>query len=681
MSVPASAVRRHEELAQALLHHDYLYYVLAEPTISDQEYDGLMRELEQIESQYPSLRTDISPTQRVGGVVTREFPTVVHDVPMLSLANTYNENDVREFHRRVMEILGTESVSYYVELKIDGVALAVRYREGVIERAATRGDGTQGDDISANARTIRSLPLRLRREAEFPASMEARGEVVMFKKDFLRMNEDRESAGEKIFANPRNSTAGTLKMQDSSIVAQRSLHVFMYSLIGNTPGISSQEAAMNFLERCGFVVSPHAQVCRSIEEVLDFWRYWEGHRDELPFEIDGVVVKVNDFNQQSELGAIAKSPRWAIAFKFSARQAITVLEDIIYQVGRTGTITPVAALRPVHLAGSTISRATLHNEDFITGLGLRIGDTVTIEKGGDVIPKVTGFDEQLRPQDATEFHFITHCPVCGTALVRPDGEAGWFCENVECPAQVRGRIAHFASRNAMDIEGLGEAVVDVLVEQGFLQSYADLFSLHARRAELIDLDRFGEKSVTNLLFSIEACKMRSFDRVLHALGIRFVGETVARILAQHIRSFTELIDVDPGRIKGIDGIGPRIAESVHRFFSDDRTRELVHRLIQAGVASEMPKMGISESLPYFSGKTFVLTGTLNRFTREEAKTLIERFGGKVTGTVSKKTDMLLAGADSGSKLEKAVSLGVAVIDEIEFILHIPETMRTSEEIV
>ncbi len=681
MSVPSSVERRHDEIAEAIRHHDYLYYTLAQPEISDQDYDALMRELERIEIEHPSLRTDDSPTQRVGGGITREFPTVTHDVPMLSLTNTYNEDDVRDFHRRVVESLGVDAVDYHAELKIDGVALAVRYRDGLFERAATRGDGIQGDEVSTNARTIRSLPLRLRKVAALPTLIEARGEVVMYKEDFIRLNEDREAAGEKLFANPRNSTAGTLKLQDSSIVAQRNLRVYMYSLIGDVPGVASQSDAMAYLKRAGFPVSPHARVCGSIEEVLDYWRHWQEHRDTLPFEIDGVVVKVNDLDRQASLGAVAKSPRWAIAFKFAARQTTTVLEDIIFQVGRMGTITPVAILRPVHLAGSTISRATLHNEDFITDLDLRIGDVVTIEKGGDVIPKVTAVDVLQRPAGAGAFHFISACPACGTALVRPQGEAAWFCENVECPAQVRGRIAHFASRNAMDIEGLGEAVVDVLVDQGFIHSYADLFSLHARREELVRIERFGEKSVSNLLDSIEACKSRPFDRVLHGLGIRFVGQSVARILARCFRSFDALVAAEVERIAAVDGIGPGIAASVFRFFHDQRTLELVHRLREHGVTAAVADEPSVLTLPFFAGKSFVLTGTLRRYTRDQAKELIERFGGKVTGSVSRKTDIVLAGTEAGSKLEKAAALGVTVIDESEFIMQLPESSITSEDVV
>lgn len=676
MSVHSTEARRHLELAEAIRHHDYLYYTLAAPEISDAEYDAMMRELEELERRSPELRTTDSPTQRVGGAITREFPTVAHDVPMLSLANTYDETEVRDFHRRVCENLETDSVEYHVELKIDGVALAVRYRDGVFERAATRGDGTQGDDISANARTIRSLPLRLRGD-RFPAQIEARGEVVMYKEDFLRLNEDREAAGEKLFANPRNSTAGTLKLQDSSIVASRGLHFFAYSLIGDAAGVTSQSEAMAWLRQAGFPVSPHAKVCPAIEDVIDFWRYWEEHRDTLPFDIDGVVVKVNELRRQAQLGTVAKSPRWAIAFKFAARQASTLLENIVFQVGRMGTITPVAALRPVHLAGSTISRATLHNEDFIRELGLRLGDTVTIEKGGDVIPKVTAVDLTQRPEKAEEFHFITSCPACGTGLVRPEGEAAWFCENMECPAQVRARIEHFASRSAMDIEGLGEAVVDVLVERGFVRSYADLYALDAQRDALVQIDRFGEKSVTNLLAGIEASKSRSFDRVLHALGIRFVGQGVARLLAMHFRSFARMMDAEPAEMLTIDGVGPRIAESVRRFFQDSHTRELVRRLVSCGVTSEMPEHAESERLPFFEGRTFVLTGALSRFTRDQAKDIIERHGGKVTGSVSKKTDMVLAGEDAGSKLEKAVALGVPLLTEEEFMMQLPETEKPS----
>lgn len=674
MAVPEHIRDRHAALSEEILAHDYRYYVLAEPTITDAAYDRLFRELQELEESHPELRTAHSPTQRVGGDVTRDFPTVTHDVPMLSLANTYDEDEVRDFHRRVTELLSVSQLRYHVELKLDGVALSVRYRDGGFDRAATRGDGTQGDDISANARTIRSLPLRLRAENRVPESLEVRGEVVMHKKDFAALNREREDAGEKLFANPRNSTAGTLKMQDSAVVARRRLHAYMYGLIGSVASVPSQEAAMAFLRRCGFSVTPHAEVCESIDEVIDYWRRWEEKRDELPYEIDGVVVKVDDFRQQEELGSVARSPRWAIAFKFRARQAQTVLERIDVQVGRMGTITPVAHLIPVPLSGSTISRATLHNEDFIRELDLHIGDTVRIEKGGDVIPKVTGVVPELRPADAAPYRFPTHCPACGSTLQRPDGEAAWFCENLRCPAQMRGRIEHFASRGAMDIEGLGEAVVDVLVDRGLVTTYADLYALSERREEIEALDRFGKKSVDNLLAGIEESKTRSLDRVIHALGIRFVGQSVARLLATHFRSLEALERADEEALLAVEGIGPRIAETVMRFFHDEETRTLVHRLTAAGVTDAMENTQ-EAGHPFFTGRTFVLTGTLARMTRDEARAHIERRGGKVTGSVSKKTDVVIAGEAAGSKLEKARRLDVPVMEEDAFLEQLTESKQ------
>ena len=672
MAVPDEPRTRHATLSEEILQHDYRYYVLADPRISDAAYDALLRELQDIEAEHPELRTPQSPTQRVGGSITREFPTVAHDVPMLSLANTYDEEEVRDFHRRVTELLGIEQFRYHVELKLDGVALSVRYRDGNFDRAATRGDGTEGDDISANARTIRSLPLRLRTEAPSPAELEVRGEVVMHKSDFAALNREREESGEKLFANPRNSTAGTLKLQDSSVVARRRLHVYMYSLIGSVPEVSTQHASLEFMRHCGFAVNPHTRRCESIDEVIDFWRTWQEKRDALPYEIDGIVVKVDDFRQQEELGNVARSPRWAIAFKFAARQARTVLERIEVQVGRMGTITPVAHLQPVPLSGSTISRATLHNEDFIRELDLRLGDTVIIEKGGDVIPKVTAVVREERPADAPPFSFPNDCPVCGSVLQRPEGEASWFCENLRCPAQIRGRIEHFASRGAMDIEGLGEAVIDALVEQGFIATYADLYALSVHREKLESLERFGSKSVDNLLAGIEQSKSRTLDRVIHSLGIRYVGQTVARILAGHFRSLSALEAAEEDDLVRIDGIGPRIASSVIRFFQNDETRSLVHRLHDAGVTAESDTV-VGEDHPFFTNRIFVLTGTLAQMTRDEARAHIERFGGKVTGSVSKKTDVVVAGDAAGSKLDKAQRLGIAIIDEDSFLAQLPES--------
>lgn len=671
MSVPAAIRDQHTRLAEELREHDYRYYVLADPLISDEEYDRKMRELQDLEEQHPELRTPNSPTQRVGGSVTKEFPTVTHDIPMLSLANTYDEEEVHDFHRRMTQELGREDIAYHVELKLDGVALSVRYRDGALVRGATRGDGTQGDDITTNVKTIRSIPLRLREDADPPAQLEARGEVLMYKEDFRLLNERREERGEKLFANPRNSTAGTLKLQDSAVVAQRNLRAFMYSLPGTIDGVDTQHEALEYLRRCGFAVNPHRRVCASINDVIDFWREWEHKRDSLPYEIDGVVVKLNELREQAELGSVAKSPRWAIAFKFSGRTANTVLKDITFQVGRMGTVTPVAELEPVHLAGSTISRATLHNEDFISEMDLRIGDHVVIEKGGDVIPKVTDVLLSERPEDTTPFHFISRCPECGSELARPEGEAAWFCENAECPAQVRGRIEHFAARNAMDIEGLGEAVIDVLVTKELISSYADLYDLGKQREELESLERFGKKSVDNLLENIDQSKLRPLERVIHAIGMRYVGQTVSRLLAEEFRSLEAIEQAGREDLERIEGIGPRIADSVIAFFQEEHNRRLIGRLIDAGVTHTREER-CDTRLPFFEGRTFVLTGSLSRYSRDEARDLIERAGGKVTGSVSNKTDAVIAGAEAGSKLARARNLGIDVIEEDEFIEHISE---------
>ena len=668
MSIPEAARARYAELVARIFQHDHLYYVLADPEISDEAYDALLRELVDLERDYPELRTDNSPSQRVGGFVTRDFPTVTHDTPMLSLANSYSGDEVRDFHRRVSEALERDDIAYHAELKLDGVAISLRYRDGALERAATRGDGIQGDEITCNARTIRSLPLQVR-GGEAPAVFEVRGEVVMFKADFARINEEREAAGEKLFANPRNSAAGTLKMQDSAIVAKRNLHVFVYALTSRIDGVADQAAALAWLRTHGFPVNPHSVVCKNIDEVLAFCDNMELQRDALPYDIDGVVIKVNGLRQQEQLGSIAKSPRWAIAYKFASRQATTVLRGITFQVGRMGTVTPVAELVPVLLAGSTISRATLHNEDFIRELDLRTNDTVTVEKGGDVIPKVTAVDLSTRKEDSEPFTFATLCPACATPLLRPQGQAAWFCENQACPAQVRARIAHFADRTAMDIEGLGEAVVDVLVEQGLVSTVADLYDLADHRAQLEAIERFGKKSVDYLLAGIERSLSRPFDRVLHAIGIRFVGQGVARILAENFPSFDALAAASAEELQRVEGIGPRIAESVRAFFQNEESADMIARLTAAGVTSQGEARHI-EQHPFFAGKTFVVTGTLQRYTRDEAKAIIERLGGKVAGSVSKKTSAVLAGEAAGSKLEKAQALGIKIIDEDEFVSHI-----------
>jgi DNA ligase (NAD+) len=671
MAVPAAIRADHARLCSDIFRHDHRYYVLADPEISDAAYDALMRELLELEARHPELRAPDSPSQRVGGSITKEFPAVAHRTPMLSLSNTYSDEELLDFHRRVIDAAGSDEVTYHAELKLDGIAISLLYEQGSLTRGATRGDGTQGDDITANIRTIRSLPLRLLEPPSAYASFEVRGEAFMLKDDFQRMNEERARLGEKLFANPRNSTAGTLKLQDSSVVASRRIQFSCYTFapIGEPP--SSQHASLELLRSLGFPVNPHSRVCPSIDEVRRYCEEWESRRDTLPYEIDGVVVKVDDIGLQARIGAVAKSPRWAVAYKFTARQATTTLRGITFQVGRQGTITPVAELDPVPLGGSTVSRATLHNEEYITTLDLRVGDSVVVEKGGDVIPKISGVVLEKRDPHAAVFRFISECPSCGSPLVRPEGEAAWFCENPSCPEQVRGRIEHFAARGAMDIEGLGEAVVDVLVENGFIHSFADLYSLHGRREELEELERFGKKSVARLLESIERSKSQPLERVIFAVGIHFVGQEVAKLLVRRLPSLDMLEQATPEAMQEIPGIGPRIAESVARFFAEPHSRALVRRLAEAGVTSEAEIEEAPAFLPFFEGRTFVLTGALQRRGRDEARAMIERYGGKVSGSVSKKTDYVIAGEAAGSKLEKAAALGVRILTEDEFEAQLP----------
>jgi DNA ligase (NAD+) len=658
-------IERVEELRRQIREHDYRYYVLAEPIISDFEYDMLMRELIELERQYPELVTPDSPTQRVGGAPTKEFPTVTHPVPMLSLNNAFTIEEIRDFDRRVAELLEGEKYRYVAELKFDGVAVRLKYENGILVLGATRGDGVQGDDITNNIKTIRSIPLRLINPDEKFLNIEVRGEVYMNKVDFEKLNEERERLGEKIFANPRNATAGTLKLQDPKLVAQRPLRFFAYYLMAEGVELESHYENLQILKRLGFPVCEHVKLCESIDEVIEFWRYWEERRDELPYEIDGIVVKVDSIRQQEILGAIAKSPRWAIAFKFTPRQAQTKLLGITLQVGRVGTITPVAELQPVPLGGVIITRATLHNEDYIKEKDIRVGDTVIVERSGEVIPKIVGVVLEKRPPDAVPFVFPKNCPVCGGPIERPAGEANYYCENPECPAQVRARIEHFASRGAMDIEGLGEAIVDKLVTLGFLKNYADIYDLHKHKAKLVRIEGFGEKSVQNLLNSIENSKKQPFHRVLYALGIRYVGSETAKLLADAFGSIDKLMNASVERISSVYGIGPRIAESVYKFFHDERNLELIKRLKEAGLNFEVkPEEKAKKKL---AGKTFVFTGTLKNFTREEAKEKVEELGGKVSNSVSRKTDYVVVGENPGSKYDKARQLGVKIITEEEFL--------------
>lgn len=665
MSANPATIKHVEALRTKLREHDYRYYVLAQPSIADEEYDRLIRELQELEAKYPEIASPDSPTQRVGGQPTKEFATVSHAVPMLSLSNTYNEEEVQDFDRRVRSLLGKEPFKYVCELKFDGVAVSLVYRDGLIARGATRGDGVQGDEITQNLKTIRSIPLRVFGKKRGLTDFEVRGEVYMEREDFRRMNEERELAGEKTFINPRNSAAGTLKLQDPKIVAMRPLRFVAYYLRAERFELQSHANNLQLLRELGFPVSGHARLCRSIGEVTAYWKEWEDRREELPYDIDGVVVKVDLLRQQERLGAIAKSPRWAIAFKFAARKATTRLKGITLQVGRVGTITPVAELEPVFVGGSTVSRATLHNEDYIRELDIRVGDAVVVEKGGDVIPKVSAVLAEQRRAGSKRFVMPKTCPVCGSNIFRPPEEANYYCENSECPAQVKGRIEHFAHRGAMDIEGLGEAIVDQLVGLGLVRNFTDLYALTGKKKQLVALDRWGKKSVENLLNAIEESKKKPFARVLFAMGIRHVGAGVARLVVVHFPSIDSIMDASKEELEQVQGIGPRIAESIVRFFAESHNRKIVRKLREAKVQlEEKQKRGAGNSS--LAGKTFVLTGTLAGFSREEAKQKIEELGGKVTLSVSKKTDYVVVGEEAGSKLDKANELGIRTLDEAAF---------------
>ncbi len=669
MKTPAKPIRdRVQKLHDELHRHDYLYYVLAQPEISDEKYDAMMRELQSIEAEYPGVRTPDSPTQRVGGNPTKEFPTVTHEVQMLSLANTYSEEEIRDFDRRVKSLLKEQKFHYVCELKFDGVSLSLSYGDGMLRRGATRGDGVQGDDITNNVKTIRTVPLRISPKEKTLLNCEVRGEVVMFRADFQKMNEERERAGEKTFINPRNSAAGTLKMQDPKIVASRPLRFFAYALRSPKAALQSHYDNLQLLRNMGFLIDNHAKRCRDVEEVISHWKYWEEKRETLPFDIDGVVVKVDALEQQEKLGAIAKSPRWAIACKFTSRSAETVLNDIRLQVGRIGTITPVAELQPVFIGGTTVSRASLYNEDYIRELDIRVGDTVVVERGGDVIPKITSVVKGKRPRSAKPFAFPKKCPECGSPLQRSEEEANYFCDNYECPMQIRGRLLHWASRGAMDIQKLGEAVVDQLVELGFVKNVADLYDLHTYRKQLTELERWGEKSAQNLLDGIEQSKQKPYPRVLYALGIRHVGSGVVSLLCDAFPSLDLLKKASHDELLEVHEIGPRIAESVVAFFKDKQHLQILHRLEKAGIRFSVDKQKMQKGP--LSGKTFVLTGTLSSLTRDEAKEKLEALGGKVASSVSKQVHVLIVGEDAGSKLDKAKHLGIEIWDEKKFLSNI-----------
>ena len=661
--------QRINELRELICRYDYEYYILAQPTISDFEYDRLFSELLQLEKEHPQLITPDSPTQRVGSDLSNDFKSVQHKIPMLSLSNTYSEEELLEFDRRVREGLPEgEKPEYVCELKIDGVSVSLKYKNGKFETAATRGDGTTGEEITNNVKTIKSVPLSINKNLSRKINLkeiEVRGEIYMETEAFRKMNEERELNGEKTFANPRNSSAGTIKLLDPQAVAKRPLQIFVYYLFAENETLSFHEENLRLMKEMGFRVNPNFKLCGNINEVMDYCRYWEEKKDDLPYEIDGVVLKVNSLKHQRILGSIAKSPRWAVAFKFKAKQAKTKLHKITWQVGRTGTLTPVAELEPVPLAGSTISRATLHNIDEIKRKDIREDDIVIIEKGGDVIPKVVAVDLEARPKNSEEVKIPVKCPVCGSKLFQPENEVAIYCDNNSCPAQVKGRLSHFAARGAMDIEGLGESLINLFVDLNFLTDCTDIYRLKEKREELINIERLGEKSVDNLLSSIEKSKERPFDRVLFAIGIRYVGSGAAKKLAEHLGNIEKLIEASEEQIEEIHEIGPSISKSVKRFFADKNNIRIIEKLKASGINFSAGEKKIESDR--LKGKTFVLTGTLSSMSREEAKEKIILHGGMVTSSVSKNTDFVAAGENPGSKFEKAQKLGIKIISEEELL--------------
>jgi DNA ligase (NAD+) len=668
----SKAVRQQvDKLREEIRRHEHLYYVLDQPEITDAEYDALVNRLKKLEAESPELITPDSPTQRVGGKPREGFVEVRHSVPLQSLDNAYSEEELREFDRRVRGGVGRESVDYVAELKLDGMSMAVIYKDRLLRTAVTRGDGTVGEDVTQNARTIRSLPLSLPAaalaKAKLSEDLEVRGEVLLHRKAFERLNRDRERAGLSQFANPRNAAAGSIRMLEPSVVSERRLDYSCYALFVNRRvPVESQEEILTALAKLGFKVNPNWKHCKNLKEALDYCAHWESKRDTLPYEIDGVVIKVNSIALQQELGSTAKAPRWAIAYKYAARQATTTVNDIIVQVGRTGALTPVAVLEPVALGGVTVSRSTLHNEDEIRRLGLEIGDTVIVERGGDVIPKVVRVDTAARAKHRRAlrpFQMPAHCPVCGGHVVREEGEVAWRCINTNCPAKLKESILHFAARKAMNIDGLGEVLVDQLVDGKLVTDLADIYQL--TEEQLVALERMGTKSARNLLDEIRGSKQNGLDRLIFALGIRFVGERTATLLADHFGTLDKLAGASPEELEAVFEVGPKVAESIHAFFDEPRNQKLIERLRKEGLRLEQERKTPRQTT--LAGKVFVLTGTLQQMTRDEAKQQIEQVGGRVTGSVSKKTDYVVAGADPGSKLDKARALGVAVIDEKELL--------------
>jgi DNA ligase (NAD+) len=666
----AQAKLQIDELTASLKEHNYRYYVLSEPTITDLEFDRLLKQLEYLESQFPELAHADSPTRVVGGGVLNEFQTVKHRRRMLSLGNTYNEKELREFDGRIQKAIGGET-EYVCELKIDGLAISLFYEDGKLIQAVTRGDGVQGDDVTANVRTIRSLNAEL--HGNFPAEFEIRGEIFMHRKGFEKLNRDRISAGETAYANPRNVASGSLKLKDSAEVAKRPLDITLYHVLGDNLSYKTHAECIEAAQSWGLKTADTTEVCRGIDEVLQFLEKWDKKRHDLGFDTDGVVIKVNSLAQQEELGYTAKVPRWAIAYKFQTESATTRLLDITYQVGRTGAITPVAELEPVFIMGTTVKRASLHNANEIERLDVRVGDMVFVEKGGEIIPKITGVDFSQRSESSRPTQYIKHCPECGTALVRKEGEAQHYCPNEDgCAPQVIGKIEHFVARKAMNIDSIGSEMAKTLYQQDLVKDIADLYTLNTE--DLLNLERMGEKSARNIIDGIQQSKNVPFERVLFGMGIRHIGETVAKKLAQALGNIDTLMSADKETLVGIDEIGEVIADSLVSYFSEPEHRQLVERLKAAGLQMQSQQKEQIQTGTSLSGLTFVISGVFSSMSRDEAKELIESHGGKCSGSVSSKTDYLLAGEGMGpAKLEKATQLGVKIITEDELMNMLGET--------
>jgi DNA ligase (NAD+) len=661
-----------EELSKEIEKHNYNYYVLDKPVISDYDFDMLLEELIKLEKEFPQFLSPDSPSQRVGGQITKEFVTVPHKYPMLSLSNSYSKDELTDFDERVKKGLGITgndlfggNVEYVCELKFDGLSISLTYEHGKLVRAVTRGDGVQGDDVTTNAKTIRSLPLKL--NGDFIDFFEIRGEIFLPRKVFDDINKEREEIGEAPLANPRNAASGTMKMQDSAVVAKRKLDCYVYYMMGDNLPAKSHYENLEKARSWGFKISPYTKLCNSMEEVFAFIDKWDKERSKLPFDIDGIVIKVNEYKQQQQLGFTAKSPRWAIAYKFKAEQVSTILEEITYQVGRTGSITPVANLKPVLLAGTTVKRASLHNADIIEKLDVRIGDSVYVEKGGEIIPKIVGVDLSKRKKDSVPVKYITHCPECGAKLVREEEEANHFCVNENhCPPQIKGKIEHFVSRKAMDIDSLGGETIEQLYDKGLIKNIADLYDL--KKEQLLPLERMAEKSANNLIAGVEASKKVSFERVLYGIGVRHVGETTAKKIARKIKSMDALMRSTEEELLQVGEVGEVIAKSIVNFFADKENRSIIERLKKQDLQFELSEEQMQSTTDKLGGQTFVISGVFQKHSRDEMKDLIEKNGGKNTGSISGKTNFLLAGDNMGpEKLKKAEKLGVKIISEDEFL--------------